>query len=226
MDLQIVIEIAIKLALAFILGGMLGIERQQHGRVAGFRTHIIVCFASTILMISSFLLARMTPGSTIMQIDPARMAAGIMTGMGFIGAGTIVRSKHYVRGVTTAASVWLTAALGVSIGLGYFVLAIMGTVFSFVVLWILGKLDYFLKTEHFEVLTVYTEMSSSVLDKIMTVCEQANAHVIDINYLKNKASNTAQYKLYLRLPGRLTEEQIIDKVLSYSNVRKVTWKSF
>ena len=77
-----------------------------------------------------------------------------------------------------------------------------------------------------EGMTVYTEMSSSVLDKIMTVCEQANAHVIDINYLKNKASNTAQYKLYLRLPGRLTEEQIIDKVLSYSNVRKVTWKSF
>jgi putative Mg2+ transporter-C (MgtC) family protein len=226
MNNEIIIEILIKLILAFILGGLLGLERQQHGRIAGFRTHILVCFASTILMLSSSLLARIPSSSTIIQIDPARMAVGIMTGMGFIGAGTIVRSKNHVRGVTTAANVWLTAALGVSIGLGYYSLAILGTIFSFIVLWVLGKLDYILKTEHFEILTVSAKSSSPVLDSILVMCEQANAHVIDINYIKKKSTDTAEYKIFLRMSGRITEEQMIDEILSFPDVNKVTWKSF
>ena len=96
-------EIHIKLFLAFLLGGILGVERQRHGRAAGLRTHILVCLASTALVSISTVISLQWPVSENVRIDPTRLAAGIMTGMGFIGAGTIIRSRTYIRGLTTSA---------------------------------------------------------------------------------------------------------------------------
>jgi putative Mg2+ transporter-C (MgtC) family protein len=121
-------------ALAF--GAMIGFERTFHGRPAGFRTHALVCIASAILMIVTVyqdqwmtLLAH-----DAIRTDPTRMAQGIMTGIGFLGAGVIFKEGLTVRGLTTAASIWVTAAIGILVGIGFWLAAIVGAAATLIVL--------------------------------------------------------------------------------------------
>jgi putative Mg2+ transporter-C (MgtC) family protein len=131
---------------ALFFGAMIGLERTFHGRPAGFRTHALVCLASALLMlVTVYQLHWMTevPIDTI-RADPTRMAQGIMTGIGFLGAGVIFKEGLTVRGLTTAASVWVTAAIGILVGIGFWYPAIVGAVAVLLVLalfrWIEGRL--------------------------------------------------------------------------------------
>ncbi len=117
---------------ALVIGGLIGIERSHHGRPAGFRTHALVCMASTVLMFVSIFDEHWLPEAVRQRIvlDPTRVAQGIMTGIGFLGAGTIVKEGLTIQGLTTAASIWITAALGVLIGVGLFGPAVWGAVLT------------------------------------------------------------------------------------------------
>lgn len=119
-----------------IAGGLIGFERQYRGAPAGFRTHILVALASSLLMLAAVHQIRWltdTP-QDIIRIDPVRMAHGILTGIGFLGAGVIFREGFTVRGLTTASSLWITSALGTLYGVGFYGLAIGGTLTTVVVL--------------------------------------------------------------------------------------------
>jgi putative Mg2+ transporter-C (MgtC) family protein len=121
-----VYEMVVRLLAALGAGALIGYERSYHGRPAGFRTHALVCMASSLLMLVTVYEAhwvRVT--SDMVRLDPTRMAQGIMTGIGFLGAGVIIKEGLSVRGLTTAASIWITAAIGILAGIGfYFPLAI------------------------------------------------------------------------------------------------------
>lgn len=122
-----------RLFFALLAGGLIGLERSYHGRPAGFRTHALVCTASSLLMlftVNQWQLIAGAPTESI-RIDPTRMAQGIMTGIGFLGAGVIVQEKLSVRGLTTAASIWMTASIGIIIGIGFYFPA--GVAFLFTV---------------------------------------------------------------------------------------------
>ncbi len=121
MDNEYVLTV-VRLVLAMVAGALVGLERTYHGRPAGFRTHTLVCTASALLMLLTFFAVRMAPGTPteILRIDPTRMAQGLMTGIGFLGAGVILREGLTIRGLTTAASIWITAAIGIMIGMGMF----------------------------------------------------------------------------------------------------------
>jgi putative Mg2+ transporter-C (MgtC) family protein len=114
------------LVIATIAGALIGYERSFQGRPAGFRTHTLVCIASAVLMLLALHQNAWFPASAeIVRVDPTRMAQGIMTGIGFLGAGVIVKENASVRGLTTAASIWITAAIGVLAGVGlYFPVAV------------------------------------------------------------------------------------------------------
>jgi putative Mg2+ transporter-C (MgtC) family protein len=121
-------DILLHLAGALLAGGAIGLERSYHGRPAGFRTHALVCLASALLMLLTVYQAQWFPGSgDTVRIDPTRMAQGIMTGIGFLGAGVIFKEGLTVRGLTTAASIWITAAIGVLMGSGLYYPAIVGS---------------------------------------------------------------------------------------------------
>jgi putative Mg2+ transporter-C (MgtC) family protein len=124
--------IAFHLLGALSAGGFIGFERTFHGRPAGFRTHSLVCVTSSLLMIIPMYQSLWLPGVPldIVQTDPMRMAQGIMTGIGFLGAGVIYKEGPTVRGLTTAASIWLTAAIGILFGVGFFGPAIAATVLA------------------------------------------------------------------------------------------------
>ncbi|SEK67986.1 MgtC/SapB family protein [Nitrosovibrio tenuis] len=117
---------------AVVAGGFIGLERTFHGHPAGFRTHALVCLASSLLMLVALHEWRSLPGFSLdsMRTDPMRMAQGIMTGIGFLGAGVIFKEGLSVRGLTTAASIWITAAIGIMLGIGFYFPAVLGTVFT------------------------------------------------------------------------------------------------
>jgi len=133
---QIDLVIIGRVAGALAIGAMIGFERTFHGRPAGFRTHSLVCIASAILMIVTVYQSQwMTVVEhDAIRTDPTRMAQGIMTGIGFLGAGVIFKEGLTVRGLTTAASIWVTAAIGILVGIGFWFAAVVGAVATLIVL--------------------------------------------------------------------------------------------
>lgn len=129
-------DIALRLFAALVVGGLIGLERTHRGRPAGFRTHALVCLSTSLLMLITVYETRWFHGISQgrISLDPTRMAQGIMTGIGFLGAGTIMREGLSVRGLTTAASLWITAAIGILIGIGFFFPALFATVLTLVTL--------------------------------------------------------------------------------------------
>jgi putative Mg2+ transporter-C (MgtC) family protein len=132
-------EITFRLVAALLAGGLIGLERSHRGRPAGFRTHALVCLASSLLMLVTVYETHWFPqtASARVILDPTRMAQGIMTGIGFLGAGAIIKEGFSVRGLTTAASIWITAAIGILTGIGFYFAAAIGTVLA------LGTLSLF-----------------------------------------------------------------------------------
>jgi putative Mg2+ transporter-C (MgtC) family protein len=130
------------LLVALVAGALIGYERSFQGRPAGFRTHTLVCMASSLLMlITVFQSSWFQASAEVVRIDPTRMAQGIMTGIGFLGAGVIVKEGASVRGLTTAASIWITAAIGILSGVGFYFPVIIVTILT------LGTLSVFRRIE-------------------------------------------------------------------------------
>lgn len=125
-------EISLRLLLSLVCGAVIGLERSYHGRPAGFRTHALVCLSTSLLMLVTVYADRWF--SDIEQgrvaIDPTRMAQGIMTGIGFLGAGAIIKDGVSVKGLTTAASIWITAAIGILLGIGFYFPAALAIVLT------------------------------------------------------------------------------------------------
>jgi len=126
-----------RLSLAAVLGGAIGFERELRDREAGLRTHLLVCLGSALFTIVSAYGFRefLTSGDQVVRADPTRIAAQIVTGIGFLGAGAIIRQGLTVRGLTTAATLWVSAAIGIAAGAGYYSGAVLGTVVTIVALW-------------------------------------------------------------------------------------------
>jgi len=137
MDLTDLPDFALPLLAAVLAGGLIGFEREWRGRAAGFRTHILVCLASALLMEAAVSQGAWRfyglPGTEIVS-DPTRMAHGVLTGIGFLCAGVIFRAGFSIHGLTTAASLWITAAIGLLFGAGLFWLAVTGTVLAMIIL--------------------------------------------------------------------------------------------
>jgi putative Mg2+ transporter-C (MgtC) family protein len=133
------LEIALRLTGALVFGGLIGLERSYQGRPAGFRTHALVCMSTSLLMLvtvyETWWFPQMAQGRV--TIDPTRMAQGIMTGIGFLGAGAIIKDGLSVRGLTTAASLWITAAIGILVGIGFYTPAVLAAALT------LGTLSVF-----------------------------------------------------------------------------------
>jgi putative Mg2+ transporter-C (MgtC) family protein len=133
-----------RLSLAAVLGGAIGFERELRDREAGLRTHLLVCLGSALFTIVSAYGFRefLTSGDQVIRADPTRIAAQIVTGIGFLGAGAIIRQGLTVRGLTTAATLWVSAAIGIAAGAGYYSGAVIGTVVTLIALWPLRLVAY------------------------------------------------------------------------------------
>ncbi len=133
-----ILEIVLKLLLAIALGGIIGLEREASQKPAGLRTHILICVSATIMMILSELVLA---GKGAATGDTLRIAAAVVTGMGFIGAGTIIQSQGAVHGLTTAATLWTVTGLGLVVGAGYYLIAVITSAVILGTLILFGKLE-------------------------------------------------------------------------------------
>lgn len=150
------LTITSRLLLAVLAGGIIGLERTFHGRPAGFRTHTLVCTSSTLLMLLMVYQWQLIEGAPLetVRIDPTRMAQGIMTGIGFLGAGVIMKEGLSIRGLTTAASIWMTAAIGIIIGMGFHFAALLATLITLGTLAVFRWIESVMPTLSFGKLTI------------------------------------------------------------------------
>jgi putative Mg2+ transporter-C (MgtC) family protein len=143
--------IAVRVFGALVIGAAIGFERTFHGRPAGFRTHALVCVASALLMLVTVYQSHWMTETPIdaIRVDPTRMAQGIMTGIGFLGAGVIFKEGLTVRGLTTAASIWITAAIGILVGIGFYFAAVLGALATLAVLAMFRWIERRLPSEYY-----------------------------------------------------------------------------
>ncbi|OQB09026.1 MAG: putative Mg(2+) transport ATPase [Candidatus Omnitrophica bacterium ADurb.Bin205] len=137
-DLQVIT----RLILAVVLSGLIGLERQLHKRTAGLRTHILVSLGSCLIMLTSLYVFDIYKEAA--NLDPSRIAAGVITGIGFLGAGTIIRDREGVRGLTTAASLWVVAGIGLASGCGFKRAAVYVTFLTLIVLFFLRYVENYI----------------------------------------------------------------------------------
>lgn len=155
-------DIGLPMIASLLTGVLIGLEREARGKAAGLRTHALVCFASTLVMLAAARQAEwhvaFIPGGTVVA-DPTRMAHGVLTGIGFLCAGVIFREGASVRGLTTAASLWVTASIGLLYGVGMYWLALSGTILTLLVLSLLRLIQYLMPQRIEARVVVVTDMS-------------------------------------------------------------------
>lgn len=170
-------EAILRLFLAFLLGSVVGMEREYTQQSAGLRTHILVCLGATVFTIvsisdMSYGLVHSDPNMTYRLVrDPARIAAQIVPGIGFIGGGAVLRHGASIRGLTTAASLWMMASIGMLIGIGFYQLSIVATLFSFLVLFIIGALERTMFKKYLKKFTLL-RMQVTAKDTSLNLIEQ------------------------------------------------------
>jgi putative Mg2+ transporter-C (MgtC) family protein len=197
-------EIALRLLGALAAGGFIGLERSYHGRPAGFRTHGLVCLASSLLMLVSvyegyWLTADEADG---MRMDPTRMAQGIMTGIGFLGAGVIMIQGFSVRGLTTAASIWITAAIGILIGIGFYFPAILAVLLTLGTLSLFRWIETLIPAQFhaYFVLRLAREQAMSE-EELRGLAAKHGFSVASLNYRLDAKEGFYEYRMIIRAKG-------------------------
>lgn len=190
----------LRLSVAAALGGVIGLEREIRGRDAGFRTYMLVCVGSALVMIVSIQFAfhpwQAPPGVTI-NVDPARIAYGVMTGVGFLGAGTIVQNRGTIRGLTTAAGIWCVAAMGLAVGFGLYLLSALVAVLIFVALFLLDYAAALLPRLRHRTIVLRTTYGPGCIARAVERCKKAGVGVIDVTF--ERTSDLIHADLFMRV---------------------------
>jgi putative Mg2+ transporter-C (MgtC) family protein len=152
-------DVLARIGLALAFGLVLGVEREQHGRAAGVRTTMLVCVSAALAMLlSEYLFLQSSTEGGAWRPDPARLAAGVLAGMGFLGAGVIIRQDNAIHGVTTAAVLWFSAILGMALGSGFFMLSFIGFGIAIIALFVLPKAETYVLSDRYAHLIVSSSL--------------------------------------------------------------------
>jgi putative Mg2+ transporter-C (MgtC) family protein len=213
-----------RLLLASLLGGVIGLEREIHGRPAGFRTHLLVSLGSCLFVITSvqfYLIFGNFSGSGPVGIDPARIAAQVVTGIGFLGAGAIIREQASIRGLTTAACLWVAAALGIACGVGLFYLAICVTAIALCSLLLLKQVEKKLTRDTYMLVRVWGQDNPDFIVQIYEVLATCGMDPIDAKMEKNVEQQRMFMQFQLKRPKRCTPSQLLERLSFLEGVKKV-----
>jgi len=198
------LEICFRLVAALAAGGIIGLERSYRGRAAGFRTHALVCLASSLLMLVTVYEHQWFATQNIARVvvDPTRMAQGIMTGIGFLGAGVIVKEGLTVRGLTTAASIWITAAIGILTGIGFYFAAGIGAVLTLGTLSVFRWIESKIPTEFYANFSVRFARDAVMPEaELRQLISQHGFSVYNLNYRLSAEGSQFEYRMVLRAVG-------------------------
>jgi len=213
-------EIIFKLLLGTVLGGIIGFERQTHGRPAGFRTQLLVCVACVLIMMISESYYSQGQNSMYARIDPTRLAAGAMTGVGFLGAGVILKTGVSIQGLTTAACIWIVSAIGLAIGAGQYVAGIAGFVITFFSLWVLRLFESRIPTLIYKYVTLVTDEKGDE-QAITTLFRERGFEIVKMDYKVRIPEKEKTYVFTVTAKGGIRMRDIIDDVTGLAGAKKL-----
>ena len=219
-------DMVIRLVVAVTVGCIIGIERERKNRPAGMRTHVLVCVgAATIAILESMLIhdtvmLNAANERTGIAVSVGRISAQVVSGIGFLGAGTIFVSQKKIAGLTTAASLWNVACLGLASGMGYYKLALAGCCVVIVTLMFMQRMVHVNAIKNVEVKFIHRKETLAFINAYF---EEANIKVLDVDF---HVENNQDYNLYtnlytLHLPDRTTYTDIVNHLSEHANVQSV-----
>lgn len=215
-------EIVLRLVLGALVGGIIGFERELHGRAAGFRTQLIVCVAAVLIMIVSENYYHYIHGAeSTLRIDPARISAGALIGIGFLGSGVIIKSGYAVRGLTTAASIWIVSAIGLAIGGGLYFEGLFTAAITILALIVLRTIEEKIKTLRFKNLIISTPAFENVEETIKSLIEEYGFHIHSVNYEKSSSPNEIIYNFTISTRERNAKTHIFHKLNSLEFINSI-----
>jgi putative Mg2+ transporter-C (MgtC) family protein len=204
------IEMLLRLLAALASGALIGYERSFHGRPAGLRTHVLVCLASSLLMlVTVFEKHWVLTGPGEIRLDPTRMAQGIMTGIGFLGAGVVVKEGLNVRGLTTAASIWITAAIGILAGVGLYVPMTISVLLTLVVLSLFRWVEAMVPTQTYYNFDVKYEKAGDLSeDDMRELITKHKFSIADFSYRLETEGRVLRHSMTLRTTDRTAAKRM------------------
>lgn len=222
-------EIVLRLVLAGILGGLVGFERERHNRPAGLRTHILVCLGSALVMIVS---TAGFDGQLGPVGDQSRIAAQVVSGIGFLGAGTIMRQGSAVRGLTTAASIWVVAAVGLATGIGLYMAAATATATALVLLSLFSmtRVEKIMSRGRREKsLWIRAVDQPGLLGRIGTVLGDhgvgiTNVNLTESNFMEAYNADTVAIELIVTIPVGFNSQRLMEQLLRVPGMLEVSWE--
>ncbi len=213
------VSVTVRLVLSLLCGGILGVERGRKHRPAGFRTYMLVCMGAALVMITNQYITEVYGGT-----DPARMGAQVISGIGFLGAGTIiVTGRNRVKGLTTAAGLWAAACVGLSIGIGFYTGAIVGCVLIFIVMAALHRLDDWVMAST-KVINLYVEFDQVAdVGAFIRFTKEQGFRLSDMEMTRANGvgDNGAAILCTLRLPKKKPHAEILEMLSKVERVRYV-----
>jgi putative Mg2+ transporter-C (MgtC) family protein len=211
------------LLVALAAGGLIGFERSFHGRPAGFRTHTLVCVASSALMLVTMYQSHWYPDafSGRVVLDPTRMAQGIMTGIGFLGAGVIFKEGLTVRGLTTAASIWITAAIGVLAGIGFYYPVIITTLITLGTLSVFRWIEAMVPAESYAHLQICFPRDAAMSeDELRRFLREHGFSVANLSYAFTAQSRSFEYQMVIRSRNNTSARRLVEALRSSEKIEQ------
>ncbi len=219
----------VKLLIAAVLGATVGFEREMHGQAAGLRTNVMISLASCLLMMLSVDLHKIFDGmdaSSTLRVDPGRIASYAVAGMGFLGAGAIIKGRGSVRGLTTASGLWLITGIGLSVGAGYYLPAVLTTAITLLILYNVRRVKSRFLHDVYTVLSISCRHSERNADSIETImAESEGIEVLFINYSRDLETGVTNYRFRLRCKEPLQWKTLLGRVYNeVEGLKALSWE--
>ncbi|HEY3308568.1 MAG TPA: MgtC/SapB family protein [Desulfuromonadaceae bacterium] len=215
-----------RLLLASLLGALIGLEREVHGRTAGFRTHLLVALGSALFVVISINFYHVFgnfSGTMPVGVDPGRVAAQVVVGIGFLGAGAIIRERASVRGLTTAACLWIAAAIGAACGAGLFMLSILVTAIALVSLVILKKIEGMIARDSYAILSVDSSDIEGQLERITQIVNKCGFQLTPVG-MEKRSQDCLVFNLQIKMRGNQISYDVIDRLSAIEGVSRVDFR--
>jgi putative Mg2+ transporter-C (MgtC) family protein len=210
----------VRLLASLLAGGLIGLERESRRQPAGLKTHILICVGSTLLMLLSIYLPQQF--YDMKNGDPGRIAAQVVSGIGFLGAGTILKFGNNVKGLTTAASIWVSAGIGLAIGAGLYIPAIVALAIILFVLILLEVVEkYFFPPERVKVINLYFSGTSVDTKKITKLLQIQGIAIQSVDVIQEIKKELVQVNLLVRIPVNTNIPQLYKEIRNLSNIYKI-----
>jgi putative Mg2+ transporter-C (MgtC) family protein len=216
-----------KLALAAVIGGAIGFEREAHGQAAGLRTNILICVGACLMMQLSLNMEALFhhfPGDSVVRLDPARIASYAIASMGFLGAGAIITGKGMVKGLTTAAGLWLVTGIGLSIGASFFAPALFAALISLICLYGMRQIKALFNRDTYTILSLEFQGFHDHLEQIRQILA---AHGFSINFTafrREVPENVSSYRLHLTSKDNIPWDQLVEEIAKTPDLLKFEWQ--